>query len=32
MTLQLAEAGQFCPNETCEFYQDQKNAVIIQYQ
>jgi transposase-like protein len=31
MTPQLAEAGQFCPNEACAFYQDLKNADIIQY-
>lgn len=31
MTPQLAEVGQFCPNEACEFYQDVKNAHIIRY-
>lgn len=31
MTPQLAEVGQFCPNEACEFYEDIKNAHIIQY-
>jgi transposase-like protein len=31
MTLQLAEVGQFCPNEECEFYQDLEKASIIQY-
>ena len=31
MTPQLVEVGQFCLNEACEFYQDLKNARIIQY-
>jgi len=31
MTSQLAEVGQFCPNEACEFYQDLKQARIIRY-
>ena len=31
MTPQLAEVGQFCPNEACEFHEDIKNAPIIQY-
>jgi transposase-like protein len=31
MTPQLAEVGQFCPNEACEFYQDLENARISRY-
>jgi transposase-like protein len=31
MTPQLAEVGQFCPNEACEFYKDIAKAHIIQY-
>jgi transposase-like protein len=31
MTPQLAEVGQFCPNDECEFYQDLEKASIIQY-
>lgn len=31
MTPQLAEGGQFCPNEACLFYQAIENAKIIQY-
>jgi transposase-like protein len=29
--MQLAEVGQFCPNETCDFYQNLEDAQIIQY-
>jgi transposase-like protein len=31
MTPELAEVGQFCPNEECERYGDIKSAQIIQY-
>jgi transposase-like protein len=31
MTPQLAEVGQFCPNEACEFHQDIEKARVIQY-
>ena len=31
MTPQMAEVGQFCPNERCELYKDIKKAHIIQY-
>ncbi|HMN15278.1 MAG TPA: hypothetical protein PKD55_23425 [Bellilinea sp.] len=31
MTPQLAEVGQFCPNEECEFHENLREAHIIQY-
>ena len=31
MTPELAEVGEFCPNEECECYGDMINAQIIQY-
>jgi transposase-like protein len=31
MEPQLADVGQFCPNEACEFYQDVEHANIIKY-